>query len=220
MVNKINYSQIVDELKVYNANLVAVTKTKPVEDIMTLYNLGQRVFGENRVQELVEKQELLPNDVEWHLIGSLQRNKVKYIAEYVSMIHSVHSLKLLIEINKQAKKCNRIINCLLQFHIADEQTKFGLSLDDAFDLLNSDIFKEMANISILGVMGMATFSNDMHKVRNEFKQLRSYFEQLKNSFFVDDINFNEVSMGMSGDYEIALEEGSTLVRVGSLLYKN
>ena len=220
MINKNNYSRIVQKIKFSNANLVAVSKTKPNEDIIALYNLGQRVFGENRVQELVNKQKMLPKDIEWHLIGSLQRNKVKHIAEFVSMIHSVHSQKLLLEIDKQAKKCDRIINCLLQFHIAEEETKFGLSIEDAYDLLKSDIYKEMKNISIVGVMGMATFSNDMEKVRSEFKQLKSYFEQLKNKFFVNDIHFKEISMGMSADYQIALEEESTLVRIGSLLYQN
>ncbi|MDC0231228.1 YggS family pyridoxal phosphate-dependent enzyme [Aureispira] len=218
MINKINYSQIVQKVKFSNATLVAVSKTKPNEDIMALYELGQRVFGENRVQELVNKRNMLPKDIEWHLIGYLQRNKVKHIADFVALIHSVHSRKLLVEIDKQAAKKNRIINCLLQFHIADEVTKSGLALEEAIDLLNSDVYKEMKNIKIVGIMGMGTFTNNMQQIRTEFIQLRTYFKELKNNFFVDDDFFREISMGMSGDFEIALEEDSTMVRVGSLLF--
>lgn len=200
------------------ANLVAVSKTKPKEDIQALYKLGQRIFGENKVQELVEKQKELPQDIAWHLIGTLQRNKVKYIAPFVTMIHSVDSLKLLKEINKQAAKSERVIDCLLQFHIAEESTKFGLSLQEAVELLSSTAFKEMKHVRIAGLMGMATFTADKEQVRAEFKTLKKYFEELKAQFFAASDTFNEISMGMSGDYEIALEEGSTLVRVGSLLF--
>jgi pyridoxal phosphate enzyme (YggS family) len=218
MINKENYTEVLKKTASNNANLVAVSKTKPNEDIQALYDLGQRIFGENKVQELVGKQEVLPKDVEWHLIGSLQRNKVKYIANFVSMIHSVDSLKLLKEINKQAAKNDRVINCLLQFHIAEESTKFGLSIEEATDLLSSSVFQEMKNVNIVGLMGMATFTEDNGQVRREFQQLKGYFNDLKNKFFADNDYFKEVSMGMSGDYEIALEEGSTLVRVGSLLF--
>ncbi len=218
MINKENYTKVLKKTKANNANLVAVTKTRSNETIQALYDLGQRVFGENRVQELEEKAATLAQDIEWHLIGSLQRNKVKYIANFVSMIHSVDSLKLLVEINKQAAKNNRVINCLLQFHIAEESTKFGLSIEAAADLLSSPVYKAMTQVKIVGVMGMATFTDDMEQVRREFRLLKGYAEELKNRFFADNDYFKEVSMGMSGDYEIALEEGSTLVRVGSLLY--
>jgi PLP dependent protein len=218
MINKDNYFRILEKTQLAKANLVAVSKTKPTEDIMTLYELGQRIFGENRVQELVLKHQNLPKDIEWHLIGSLQRNKVKHIAEFVTLIHSVDSRKLLVEINKQAAKNNRVINCLLQFHIADEATKSGLTLEEAFDLLESDVYKEMKNVKIVGVMGMGTFTNNMKQVRSECIKLRAYFKEIKNNFFVGNHFFKEISMGMSGDFEIALEEDSTMVRIGSLLF--
>ena len=201
-----------------NTTLVAVSKTKPNEAIMNLYAQGQRIFGENRVQELVEKYEALPKDIDWHLIGHLQTNKVKYIAPFVRMIHSVDSLKLLKEINKQAAKYERNIDCLLQMHIADETTKFGLDESEVIDLLNSTEFKNLQNVCITGVMGMATFTNDKAQVRNEFRQLTAIFNQLKSDFFMDDETFKEISMGMSGDYQIAIREGSTMVRIGSLLF--
>ena len=210
--------KIQNELQTTNTTLVAVSKTKPNEAIMNLYAQGQRIFGENRVQELVEKYEALPKDIEWHLIGHLQTNKVKYIAPFVQMIHSADSLKLLKEINKQAAKHERTIDCLLQMHIADEMTKFGMNESEVVDLLNSMEFKNMQNVRITGVMGMATFTNNEVQVRNEFRQLTSIFNQLKRDFFVDDEAFKEISMGMSGDYQIAVEEGSTMVRIGSLLF--
>lgn len=198
--------------------LVAVSKTKPVEDLQEAYTAGQRVFGENKVQELEQKWSILPKDIQWHMIGHLQTNKVKYIAPFVHLIHAVDSLKLLKTINKEAQKNNRTINCLLQFHIADEQTKFGLSLEEAQQLLTSSEYLQLENIKIVGVMGMATFTNDTTQVRNEFKTLKSIFQQLKNDIFVQQPDFKEISMGMSGDYAIAIEEGSTMVRVGSNIF--
>jgi pyridoxal phosphate enzyme (YggS family) len=199
-------------------NLVAVTKTKPVSDLEEVYKAGQRIFGENKVQEMVDKYDQLPKDIEWHLIGHLQTNKVKFIAPFVAMIHSVDSLKLLNEINKEAKKNNRTIDCLLQFHIAEEETKFGLSIEEAKEILESNEFVEMQNISIVGIMGMASFTENNEIVRNEFRTLESYFQILKSHFFKFNDDFKEISMGMSGDYLIAIEEGSTMVRVGSSIF--
>lgn len=198
--------------------LVAVSKTKPSSDIQIAYNEGQRVFGENKVQELAEKYEVLPKDIEWHLIGHLQTNKVKYIAPFVSLIHAVDSLKLLAEINKQALKNNRTISCLLQFHIANEDSKFGLNLEEAQQILSSDDFVRMQNISIVGVMGMATFTENTEQIRDEFRTLENYFHVLKSHFFKYNGDFKEISMGMSGDYKLAIEEGSTMIRVGSSIF--
>jgi pyridoxal phosphate enzyme (YggS family) len=200
------------------AKLVAVTKTYPPETIREAYALGCRDFGENRVQELLEKQPLLPPDVRWHLIGHLQTNKVRYIAPFVAMIHSVDSPRLLEEINKQAAKCGRVIDCLLQFHIAAEETKFGLSREEAADLLQNESFKRMPHARICGVMGMATFTDDEVQIRREFGALRDHFHWLQTTWFADRPEFREISMGMSGDWQIALEEGSTMVRIGSLLF--
>jgi len=212
------YDKIQNELQTTNTTLVAVSKTKPNEAIMNLYAQGQRIFGENRVQELVEKHEALPKDIDWHLIGHLQTNKVKYIAPFVRMIHSVDSLKLLKEINKQAAKNERVIDCLLQMDIADESTKFGLDESEVLDLLRSTEFKKMQHIRIVGVMGMATFTPDTAQVRDEFRQLAAISKQLKGDFFGENEAFKEISMGMSGDYQIAVAEGSTMVRIGSLLF--
>ena len=198
--------------------LVAVSKTKPVEDILEAYKAGQRHFGENKAQEMETKHEQLPTDIVWHFIGHLQTNKVKYIAAYVSLIEAVDSLKLLKEINKQAAKNERIIPCLLQFHIAEEDTKFGLDQDEAAALLKSEAFKKMKNIQIVGVMGMATFTEDMDQVRREFKHLKTIFDWLKSKYFVVDDSFREISMGMSSDYQVAIEEGATIVRIGSLIF--
>ena len=201
-----------------DVTLVAVSKTKPVSDLQEVYDAGQRVFGENKVQEMTEKYEILPKDIQWHLIGHLQTNKVKYIAPFVSLIHSVDSMKLLNEINKEAKKNNRVIDCLLQFHIAEEETKFGLSIEEAKELLESKEFVEMQNISIVGIMGMASFTENIETVRHEFRVLESYFQILKSHFFKFNHDFKEISMGMSGDYLLAIEEGSTIVRVGSSIF--
>lgn len=198
--------------------LVAVSKTYPISDIQQAYIAGQRHFGENKVQEMVDKQALLPNDIQWHLIGHLQSNKVKYIASFVALIHSVDSLKLLQEINKQALKNERIIDCLLQFHVAQEETKFGLSIDEAQELLKSLEFQQMKNIRIVGIMGMASFTEDKNTVRSEFKLLKTIFDELKKSYFSAENSFKEISMGMSGDYKIAIDEGSNLVRVGSSIF--
>ena len=201
-----------------NVTLVAVSKTKPVEDIQQAYNAGQCIFGENKVQEMTSKYEVLPKDIQWHLIGHLQTNKVKYIAPYVSLIHSIDSEKLLREVNKEAKKNNRIISCLLQFHIAEEETKFGFSFDEAKELIESDAFLNFQNIQIVGIMGMASFTENEQQIRNEFQTLHDYFQVLKSHYFKFNPDFKEISMGMSGDYKIAIEHGSTMIRVGSTIF--
>lgn len=214
-------SQNIDEvLKAIpeGVKLIAVSKTKPNEAIIEAYEGGYKIFGENKPQELKGKFEALAKDIEWHFIGHLQTNKVKYIADFVHLIHAVDSMKLLKEINKQALKHNRIINCLLQFHIAEEESKFGYNLSEAQEMLNSDEFKCLENINIVGVMGMATFTDNEDQVRSEFKQLKENFDILKTKNFADKDDFVEVSMGMSGDYKIAIEEGSTMIRVGSSIF--
>ena len=198
--------------------LVAVSKTKPVAVILEAYDFGQRDFGENKVQELVDKNEQLPKDIRWHLIGHLQSNKVKYIAPFVHLIHSVDSLKLLKEINKQGVKNHRTINCLLQFHIAREETKFGLNLAEAIELLESDDFKNFNHVRICGVMGMASFTEDYELIRAEFRTLKGNYSTLKERFFNDSNYFKELSFGMSSDYSIAIEEGCTMIRVGSTIF--
>jgi PLP dependent protein len=201
-----------------SVKIVAVSKTKPVEDILQAYNAGQRIFGENRVQELVSKCSQLPSDIEWHLIGHLQSNKVKNVISQVSLIHSVDSWRLLETINKESEKAGRITSCLLQFHIASEDTKSGFSIEEALKMLESSGFRGLSSVRICGVMGMATFTDDMEKVRNEFRTLRIYFERIREQFFRTNYAFSEISMGMSGDYTIALEEGATMVRIGSLIF--
>ena len=198
--------------------LVAVSKFKPAEDISALYQHGQRVFGENHAQEMKAKHEVLPKDIEWHFIGHLQTNKVKYIAPYVSLIHSIDSLDLLKEVNKQAVKNNRTIPCLLQVHIADEETKFGFTFEECEEMLQSSEFQQLQNIAIHGVMGMATFTDNQEQVRGEFHHLHQIFQDLKSKFFAQNPDFKEISMGMSEDYPIAIEEGSTLVRIGSAIF--
>ena len=201
-----------------NVKLVAVSKTKPLEFVQQAYDAGHRLFGENKAQELAAKQPQLPADIQWHFIGHLQSNKVKYIAPFVAMIHAVDSLKLLKEINKQAVKNDRVIDCLLEFHIAREASKFGLSVTDAEAILESEQYQTMQNVRICGVMGMATFTEDREQVREEFQNLKTIFEQLKQKYFHDTDHFCEVSMGMSGDYPIAIEEGATIVRIGSSIF--
>lgn len=198
--------------------LVAVSKTKPNPDILEAYHAAHKIFGENKVQELVEKYEQLPKDIEWHFIGHLQTNKVKLIIPFVQLIHGVDSFKLLKVIDSEAKKQNRQVKCLLQFYIAEEDTKFGLSLSEAREILKSPDFKLLNNICIAGVMGMATFTDNTAQIRNEFKLLKTIFNTLKNEYFSDEKNFSEISMGMSDDYQIAIEEGSTLIRVGSKIF--
>jgi len=203
-----------------HVTLVAVSKTKPNELIEEAYAAGQRVFGENKAQELKSKAEALPNDIEWHFIGHLQTNKVKYIAPYTSLVHSIDSLKLLKEVNKQALKNNRVINCLLQFHIATEESKFGLSLEESLQLINSEEFIALKNIKIVGVMGMASFVNSEEQVKTEFASLKNIFDQLKSGYFKQSDDFKIISMGMSGDFKLAIETGSNMVRVGSLIFGN
>jgi pyridoxal phosphate enzyme (YggS family) len=198
--------------------LVAVSKTKPVSDIQEAYNAGQRIFGENRVQEILNKKDLLPDDINWHLIGHLQTNKVKYIVPFISMIQSVDSFKLLVSIDSEAQKINRVIDCLLQIHIAKEETKFGFSMCDLSDYLQKEDITFFKNIRICGVMGMATFTSDTDQVRKEFVFLGNCFKSLKDNFFKSSVDFRQISMGMSGDYKLAIEEGSTMVRIGSLIF--
>ncbi len=214
-INKQNFLSIIKELG-SNTTLIAVSKTKPAEDILELYNLGQRDFGENYVQELVGKYEQLPKDIRWHYIGHLQSNKVKYIAPFVHLIHGVDSLSLLKEVNKQALKNNRVIDCLLQIHIAKEETKFGLDSSELDAVLTSDL-SALKNIRITGLMGMASFSNNMDLVRAEFNYLKSLFDKYA-PLHIANCQLSILSMGMSSDYTIAVEEGSNMVRIGSLLF--
>lgn len=224
-INDIQYQRMIKEnlTKIQqtipdNVKLIAVSKTKPVDALMEVYEAGQRLFGENKVQEMCDKFAEMPKDIQWHLIGHLQTNKVKYIAPFVALIHSVDSIKLLEEINKQALKNNRVIDCLLQFYIAQEETKFGLSLEEAEQMLTSNEFKTLKNVRIVGVMGMASFTENIQTFQKEFKSLKAIFTNLKNDYFKIDAWFTEISMGMSGDYPVAIKEGSTMVRVGSLIF--
>ena len=198
--------------------VVAVSKFHPAEQIREAYDAGQRLFGESRVQELVNKQQELPGDIEWHFIGSLQRNKVKLIAPFVTLIHSLDSERLMREIEKQGAACGRVIACLLQVHIAEEETKSGFSLDECRRFLEEGSWRECSHLQIAGMMGMATYTEDSEQVRREFRQLKNLFEECKANHFANDPAFRELSMGMSGDYPIALEEGSTLIRVGTLIF--
>jgi len=198
--------------------LIAVSKTKPNSAVLSAYSVGQRHFGENKVQELCDKWESLPKDIHWHIIGHLQTNKVKYIAPFIHLIHAVDSIKLLIEIDKQAKKHDRIISCLLQFHIAKEETKFGLSYSEATEILASTAYSSLENITIVGVMGMASFVEDEEQIVTEFNELAGIFKKLKETYFKNKDSFKEISMGMSGDYPLAIEAGSTMIRVGSTIF--
>jgi pyridoxal phosphate enzyme (YggS family) len=197
-----------------NVTLVAVSKTKPVVDLMEAYNAGQRIFGENKIQEMTEKWEEMPKDIQWHMIGHVQTNKVKFMAEYVTLVHGVDSLKLLKEINKQAKKHDRIIDVLLQMHIAEEETKFGLDDDELEEILNQVQNDKFENIKIIGLMGMATFTENQNQIKKEFLHLKSIFDKLKTENF----QLNTLSMGMSGDYKLAIDCGSTMVRIGSSIF--
>ena len=210
---KINLENIKSTIPEH-VTLVAVSKTKPVSDLMEAYDAGQRIFGENKIQEMADKYAEMPKDIQWHMIGHVQRNKVKYMAEFVSLIHGVDSFKLLKEINKQAKNHDRIIDCLLQIKIAEEDSKFGMSVSDATTLLQSDEFSELKNIKVVGLMGMATFTDNMTQVKKEFKFLNSTFSTLKNT----NPDLKIKSMGMSGDYQLAIECGSTMIRVGSSIF--
>lgn len=197
-----------------NVKLVAISKTKPNEDILKAYRAGQRLFGENKIQEMTEKWEELPEDIEWHMVGHVQRNKVKYMAPFVSLIHAVDSLKLLKEINKRAKQNERSINCLLQIKIAEEDSKFGISKEEAREILESEAYSKMKNVKVIGLMGMATFTDDENQVKQEF----SYLKKVMDEFQKDFPELTELSMGMSGDYKIAVECGSTMVRIGSSIF--
>lgn len=201
-----------------NVQLVAVSKTKPPEIVLEAYNAGQKVFGENKVQELVYKYETLPKDIEWHLIGHLQSNKVKYIASFVNTIHSVDSIKLLQVIDSEAKKNDRVINCLLQVKIAQEESKYGFSFNEVEDLLKSSLLNDLNNIKVVGLMGMATFTDEENQIRKEFRELVLFFKKLKTGILQNNAYFVEISMGMSDDYRIAIEEGSTIIRVGSSIF--
>jgi pyridoxal phosphate enzyme (YggS family) len=200
-----------------NVNLVAVSKTKPVADLMEAYNTGQRIFGENKIQEMTEKWEQMPKDIQWHMIGHIQTNKVKFMAPYVNLIHGVDSLKLLEEINKQALKNNRIIDCLLQIYIAEEETKFGLNEDELKELLVSESFINLNNIKVIGLMGMATFTENHDQIKKEFEHLKSIFDKLELQN-TKNCELNTLSMGMSGDYKLAIVCGSTMVRIGSSIF--
>jgi len=212
------YQNLLKELENTAVTLVAVSKTKPIEDIQELYALGHRDFGENYVQEIQEKYPVLPNDIRWHFIGHMQSNKVKFIAPYVYMIHGVDSFKLLQETNKQAVKNNRIIRCLLQIHISEEETKFGLNEEELFELLNNFNNGELNNVMICGLMAMASFTEDLSIVRREFKAVKNMFDKAKLQYFNNNNDFSSISMGMSNDYKIAIEEGSNIIRVGSKLF--
>jgi PLP dependent protein len=202
-----------------HVKLVAVSKNRSPQEIMEVYKCGQIAFGENKVQELVSKAEQLPGNIYWHMIGHLQTNKVKYIVPFIQMIHSVDSLKLLGTINREARRQNRVIDCLLQMHIAEEETKFGMDYPEVTELLQSQQYGQMEHIRIRGLMGMATFTNDTEKIRKEFRQLATCFNQIKETFFKDDSFFTERSMGMSDDYPLAIDEGSTMIRVGSSIFE-
>lgn len=201
-----------------HVKLIAVSKTKPTEDILEAYHASHFDFGENKAQDMFQKQEQLPLDIRWHFIGHLQTNKVKFVTPIASLIHSVDSIKLLGEINKHANKNQRIVDCLLQFHIATEESKFGLNLREAKSIIASDFFDLLKNVRIVGVMGMSTLTDDKEFVRKEFKYLKECFDELKNEFYSNVVSFKEISMGMSDDYEIAIEEGSTMVRIGSSIF--
>ncbi|MFD2823869.1 YggS family pyridoxal phosphate-dependent enzyme [Lacinutrix iliipiscaria] len=197
-----------------HVTLVAVSKTKPISDIMEAYNAGQRIFGENKIQDMVEKYEHMPKDIKWHMIGHVQRNKVKYMASFVSLIHGVENFKVLKEINKQAAKHNRVIDCLLQIKIASEDSKFGMSPNEATTILNSEDTSLLKHVNIVGLMGMSTFTDDENQIKNEFNSLKSTFDTLKKQH----PHLHTISMGMSGDYNIAIESGSTMIRVGSRIF--
>lgn len=201
-----------------SVRVVAVSKTKSLPEILEAYNTGHRLFGENRVQELLAKKDNLPGDIEWHLIGHLQTNKVKHIVPFISMIHSVDSSRLLQAINSEAGKIKRTVDCLLQFHIATEETKFGFTLEEAEEMLRSDVSGRSGYARICGIMGMATFTDNMDLVRDEFRKLAGYFRVLRDKYFIHHPHFREISMGMSGDYCTAIEEGSTIVRIGTVIF--
>jgi hypothetical protein len=201
-----------------SVKLVAVSKTRSVEEILEAYNSGHKCFGENRVQELLQKKDLLPQDIEWHLIGHLQTNKVRLVVPFITMIESVDSFKLLKMIDNEASRVHRIVNCLLQIHIAEEETKFGFNMAELHEMMQSEDFRKLNSVSLCGVMGMATFTDDDHRIKKEFKYLSGCFEELKRKYFKETPEFREISMGMSADFKIAIGEGSTIIRIGSLIF--
>jgi pyridoxal phosphate enzyme (YggS family) len=213
-----NIKSLKNETDIINVKLLAVSKTKSVEEIKEAYDAGQRLFGENTVQELADKHEQLPKDIQWHLIGHLQTNKVKYIAPFITMIQSVDSLKLLTEIDKHAEKNARVIDCLLQVYIADEETKYGLGFDEVIEMLRSDTYTNLNHIRIRGLMGIATNTDNEKQIRDEFYELKTFFDGIKQSYFRHDPTFDTLSMGMSSDYKIAIEQGSNMVRLGSTVF--
>lgn len=216
-----NIQENINELKKdipANVRLVAVSKFHDVDAILEAYETGHKIFGESRVQELIEKQPSLPNDIEWHFVGRLQRNKVKFIVPFIDCIHSVDSKRLLLQIERQAANVNRVIPCLLQIHIAEEETKTGFTEEECWDFLSKGKWKDLKHIQIAGLMGMATFTDNEETIRGEFKRLKDFFKKIKEHFFADESNFKEISMGMSSDYKTAIEEGSTLIRVGSNIF--
>jgi pyridoxal phosphate enzyme (YggS family) len=217
-MNLDRYQEIIKEISLYDAQLIAVSKTKPASDISILYDQGQRLFGENKVQDMVDKQAILPPDIGWHFIGHLQTNKVKSIAPFVRLIHAVDSLKLLEEINKQAQKNSRIISCLLQVYIAQEETKFGMDENEIILLLSLPQYLSLHNIQICGLMGIATNTEETAQINKEFKGLKALFSNIKTQYFQDKLYFKELSMGMSADYKIALKHGATLIRIGSDIF--
>ena len=218
MNNNSELIQITKELDKANCRLITVSKTRSIDEILTVYEQGYRSFGENKAQEMATKHELLPKDIEWHFIGHLQRNKVKYIAPFVHLIHSVDSLRLLQEINKQGEKVNRVIRCLLQVYVADEETKFGLDVQELEQLIKSDELNRMEFVKIEGLMAMATFSDDVEKIKQEFKQAKNLFDSIKSLNLPSNTSMIELSMGMSGDYKLALQKGSTMVRIGNAIF--
>jgi PLP dependent protein len=218
MTIKSNIKDLLAELQNSKAKLIAVSKTQPIEKIVEAYEAGQRIFGENKAQEMTGKFQALPKDIEWHMIGHLQTNKVKYIAPYVALIHSVDSIKLLEEIDKQGKKAGRVIPCLLQVHIAREETKFGFDSDEIISLLSDSAFLQLRNIEIKGLMGMATFTESHELIRKEFRSLKTLFNDLNNRKLPSNMKMEELSMGMTSDYKIAIQEGSTLVRIGTAIF--
>ncbi|MBL7870721.1 MAG: YggS family pyridoxal phosphate-dependent enzyme [Cyclobacteriaceae bacterium] len=218
MVIKNNIKAIKEELSAFSYKLVAVSKTQPIERLQEAYDAGQRIFGENKAQELALKYKALPKDIEWHMIGHLQTNKVKYIAPFVALIHSIDSIKLLEEVDKQGKKVNRKISCLLQVHIAKEETKFGFDLKEVKELMNSQELNNFSHVEIKGLMGMATFTENQEQIRNEFSLINQLFQKLKTQKLPTNVEMKELSIGMSADYKIAIEEGSTIVRVGTAIF--
>jgi pyridoxal phosphate enzyme (YggS family) len=218
MIQKENYLELLSELQEKKVRLVAVSKNQPNEKILELYRLGQRDFGENKAQELFSKQAVLPTDIRWHFIGHLQTNKVKLVVPYVSLIHAVDSLRLLKEINKEAEKHNKVVDYLLQVYIAKEETKFGLDEQEVFELIGSPEFPDLKNVNIRGLMGMATFTENTNQVEGEFSYLRNLYQKLKEQYFKDKKDFSELSMGMSDDYRLAIQEGSTMVRIGTYIF--